>query len=112
VQIERTPHEAIVSGSAKQLADFAAWLLDAKVGDEGGCHGLQVRVVPGRGFLARWSPGGVLEVDVGDEAREPFAGAFIFQCEPIAGLHNHFDPPAHPEEVESESVPLVVAMTA
>ena len=118
VELKRTPYEAVVSAPIDELTAIRAWLLAACSGDRlelapissGSSPPVLIQVTEGRGFCARWDNRGALLIDVGVGGLESFGAAFEFLCEPVSGVHCHFDPPALPEEENDHSVPLVIAI--
>ncbi len=118
MRLSRTPYEAIIAGSAAELAETGRKIGHISIGDtvtlpmdSDGTRELNLVVREGNGlFLANWDPEVGLTVQGERSTLSLFAEQFTFRCEPIVGLHSHWDPAAAPDCIQADSLPIVVQL--
>ncbi len=64
----------------------------------------------GEAFLASWDPEVGLRIAGSSAALATFADTLSFKCEPMPGLHAHWDVAGVFDFVASESLPLIVRL--
>lgn len=113
----RTPYEAIIQGAASELQVIgnAIRMLKPKSNlafTANPMSGGQKLIVSENGLpaVASWQEAIGLVLQGSSESLASFSEQFFFQCEPVAGVHNHWDLGGAFDFVSPESLPIVIQL--
>jgi len=122
MRVLATPYEAILEGTAIELAEVAKTIAALRPpalvtlstrSEESHSSARHVHVrATEEAFHACWSQSGDLSITGSPEALAAFAEMFTFRCEPVRGVHSHWDPASLSGLVDPESLPIVIQIAA
>lgn len=115
--LRRTPHEAVIEATQPELEAIGRAVQALEVGSttsfESGppSTGKKLIVIEnGKPALTTWQDEVGLVVEGSRESLVSFSEQFFFRCEPVAGVHNHWDLAGIFDFVAPQSVPIVIQL--
>lgn len=117
--LRRTPYEAVIEATQSELEAIGRAVQTLEAGStksfesEPQSTGKKLVVTEnGKPALATWQDEVGLVLAGSRESLASFSEQFFFHCEPVAGVHNHWDLAGIFDFVAPQSIPIVIQLSA